>query len=362
MVNLKRHNIESFLALSIAIVALVIALKSPRPTAEPKDTFNAEPSAVAVQGYTTTANINLRKPNYHQTGWNTHLDWNSDTIDGLLQNFQSGGSISPLYVDEFIYHTGDVDTYLQFMPDAFKLYVGGVQQVAGTLPLLSLGSAAADVDVVILGNLKNALTYDWGLGQFQIAVPTTIGDGGTTDYANYSATGQKTMFGGARVVNSIAVDNADLGKGASAASEVIVGNYTAWEFAINDDAVFTFHMPHDWEAGTDLIVNIEWQIDVAAGEEIAWRIVYEATPPNGTEAIGGAGTTVNSGDIVVPGTERFLTQTALIIANADLAADDQVGVTLLRVAIAGGTNPSPQKPGVTDIHIEYTANKLGEAI
>ena len=113
---------------------------------------------------------------------------------------------------------------------------------------------------------------------------------------------------------------------------------------------------------TDIIVNIDWQINEAGGDEIAWRIVYSATPHNNTEAIGGAGTTVNSGDIVVPATVRYLTQTSLTIPSADLAVEDQVGITISRVAISDGTDPSTAEPGITDIHIEYIANKLGEGI
>ena len=185
--------------------------------------------------------------------------------------------------------------------------------------------------------------------------------GSDTDHVLIGTDGQLSLIGDARVVKSIAIENADLGKGSSAPSQVIVGHYDVWEFGLgpDDDAVFTFHMPHDWEVGTDVILNVDWQIN-ETGDTIQWRIAYKGTPHDSSEAITGAGTTLNSGDILIPGTVRFLTQTAFTLSAANLAANDQVGVTLTRVA-AGGVAPN-NEPGVTDIHIEYTANKLGEGI
>lgn len=164
----------------------------------------------------------------------------------------------------------------------------------------------------------------------------------------------------AKVIKSIPIDNANLGKGATKATEVIIGNYNAWAFGINDDSVFTFHIPHDWEFGTDVIINIDWYIDELAGDEIKWQITYSATPHDSTEVVDSAGTTIDTGDIVIPTTPKFLTQNSLTIPAAALAIGDQVGVTLKRIAITGGTNPT-NEPGVIDVHIEYTVDKFGEA-
>ncbi len=187
-----------------------------------------------------------------------------------------------------------------------------------------------------------------------------IGDGGVTNHTKILPDGEITLFGTARVKAQIAIDNANLGKGATRATEVIIGNYNAWLFGINDDSVFTFHVPHEYASGTDIVINIDWYIDEPAGDEIKWQITWSATPHDSTEAIDSAGASVDTGDILIPTTPKFLTTNGLTIPGAGLTEGDQVGVTLKRIAITDGTNPG-NEPAVVDLHIEFTKNKLGEA-
>jgi hypothetical protein len=189
---------------------------------------------------------------------------------------------------------------------------------------------------------------------------TTVGDGGTTNYAQFAADGELTLAGTARVTKSIDIENANLGKGASAPTEVVVGNFAVWEFGVNDDAVFDIVIPHDIAAGTDMTLNVVWQINEIGGDEVQWQIDYESIPADSSQAIGGAGTQVKSGDVVVPGTLRYLTETPMTIASANIAANEHCGIKLKRIAIDDGVAPG-NEPGVVDVHIEYTSDKLGEA-
>jgi hypothetical protein len=189
------------------------------------------------------------------------------------------------------------------------------------------------------------------------------GNNDTTNMLKVAADGEVSLHGTARVKQAIEIANANLGKGATAPTEVIVGNFDVWEFGIGDDSVFTVHVPHDWCPGTDIVVNIDWQVNEAYAvnsAEVRWRIVYASIPHDGAEAIDAAGTTVNSADINVPATARGLIETALTIASADIAAGDQMGITLSRIALVGGNNPAVE-PGITDLHIEYVVDRLGEA-
>lgn len=77
------------------------------------------------------------------------------------------------------------------------------------------------------------------------APASTFGDLGVTNYAAFAADGTLTLNGTARVIRTLAIANANLGKGGTAPSQVIVGNYNVWEYGVNDDTVFTFHIPHD---------------------------------------------------------------------------------------------------------------------
>ena len=190
---------------------------------------------------------------------------------------------------------------------------------------------------------------------------TKIGDSDGGNSTIIKPDGEINLEGTARVLKQIPIDNANLGKGGTVPAQVILGNYNGWEFDINDDSVFTFHLPHDWAEGTDVVINIDWYVDEAGGDQVQWRIDWSATPQNSTEPIDSPTHTGDSstGNIIVPAIVKYLTQDGLTISGGSLSMDDQVGIKLSRIT-AGGTPPS-NKPTVVDIHIEYTADKLGEA-
>jgi hypothetical protein len=193
-----------------------------------------------------------------------------------------------------------------------------------------------------------------------------IGDA-DTNYTQFAVDGLLTLVGTARVTTQIAIDNANLGKGNTAPTQIIIGNYNSWEYDINDDTVFTFHIPHDWATGTDIAISIDWFIDQAYATnngEVKWQIVWAATPHDASEPLDGpthTGTT-DTGDINIPATAKTVRENSLTIAGASLSAEDQIGVTVSRIALTAGNNPSGNvDPAILDIHIQYIADKLGEA-
>lgn len=197
-----------------------------------------------------------------------------------------------------------------------------------------------------------------------------IGDssaGAPTNYANIAPDGEVTLVGTARVMKHIFLDNADLGKGTTAPSQTIIGNYTAWEFDVDDDCVVDFIVPSDWDSSTDIDIEVCWYIDEAYATnsgEIRWQAAWSACPHTSTEAIDApthTGTD-NSGDINIPATAKYLTETTVeTIPAASLSAGDDIGITFSRVAIGDGSNPVAD-PGVTHIKIKYTSNCLGGSL
>lgn len=162
-----------------------------------------------------------------------------------------------------------------------------------------------------------------------------------------------------QVTRSLQISN--LGKGTTAPTQAIIGNYTGWEYTIGDDSVFTFRVPENWVVGTDIIINSDWAINEAyatASGEVRFRIVWSAIPHDSTEAINGAGTTINSDDIDIPATAYFLTSNALTIVGSSFSTGDQIGITLSRIALTAGVNPTAE-PAILGIHVTYTANELG---
>ena len=176
--------------------------------------------------------------------------------------------------------------------------------------------------------------------------------------------GNFILSGDSRVVKDVQIPLSGFGKGAAAPATVYLGNYIGFEFTTNDEVYYSTEIPYDWDSSTDLIIEIHWYIDEVVGtpnKEIAWEIYYTCTKENGTEAVDSGSTTVASGDIVIPTVAKHLTQTNFTIPHAAIEADDVIGIIIKRVAIAGGTAPTA-KPTMVGAMLEYTINKLGEAL
>ena len=159
----------------------------------------------------------------------------------------------------------------------------------------------------------------------------------------------------------------DLGKGSTAPSTGDLGGYNIVSYGINDDSRFNFDVPDDWQEGTDIEIQAHWEIDeayAANSGEVRWNVVWAATPPNNTEVLdapthSGSG---NSGDIDIPAAAKTLREDTIItIAAADISEGDCFGVTISRVALGGGNNPTAE-PSIVMLHIHYTSNELGEPI
>ena len=124
--------------------------------------------------------------------------------------------------------------------------------------------------------------------------------------------------------------------GATAPTAVAVGNYLGWEYDIGDDSNLTFELPHDWASGTDLTVKIDWAINRAyatENAEVQWHVIWSAHPHDASEAVNGAGTTIDGGDQNIPATAYFLTRTTVgTISGGSLAVEDEMGLKITRVS------------------------------
>lgn len=191
---------------------------------------------------------------------------------------------------------------------------------------------------------------------------TNLGDGGATNYASFAADGTFTLAGTAKANVCFQFANASLGKGSVAPDEIIVGNYWGWSYDINDDSVFTIKLPDDYASGTDVEIHIRWAVNeayITNSGEVQWQATWSAHPADASEAIDDAGTTDDSGDINIPATAYFLTQTLIeTIPGGSLSAGDEIGITIKRIALVGGADPVAD-PVVTCVGFIYTVDKLG---
>jgi len=93
---------------------------------------------------------------------------------------------------------------------------------------------------------------------------------------------------------------------------------------------------------------------------VHWRVDWSAIPNDGSEAIDSPTHTgqVDSGDINIPATAKTIKETTITIPGTNIVAIDEMGVTLSRIDIDGGSDPTAD-PGVICVGLVYTLDKLG---
>lgn len=204
-----------------------------------------------------------------------------------------------------------------------------------------------------------------GSGYLGIVGSSRTGDGGTTNYLDISTDGTLTLVGTAKVDKHLSIQNANLGKGNTAPTQVILDNYNGWEFDINDDSILDIELPHELDTSEDIIIHISWYVDEAysvSNAEVQWQLDWSATPHDSTEPIDAPthGGTIQTGDINIPAMAKSIHHVTNMVIDAGNITDthDLIGVKISRIALNGGSNPFA-KPTVVGVHLEYTADKLG---
>ena len=125
-----------------------------------------------------------------------------------------------------------------------------------------------------------------------------------------------------------------------------------------------FEVPTDCDTSEDLCIEIYWGIDEAYATnnaEVQWKIDWRAVAVGEDVTAGGSSGTIDFGDINIPAATNILVKTEGVIAAANISQDDLIALNVARIALDGGNNPAAE-PYIIMINLEYTVNKLGEAI
>ncbi len=222
-----------------------------------------------------------------------------------------------------------------------------------------------------MSNLYNASGYSLRLTNF---ITNISDEDNTTGYLSagdlfiIDKNGQVVLGGIGRVIKEFDIDVVNLAGGASGVTVTTMGNYVGNEFDIDDHVHGSFEVPYDWDSSSNIEFKIYWAIDEALGtdESVQWQIAWSACPSNETEALDAPTHTgtMDFGDQEIPASAKYLTRTnGQTISSASLSSGDLVGFTLSRIDLDdGGTNDPTKDPVAFRIEIEYTSNKLGEAI
>jgi len=198
-----------------------------------------------------------------------------------------------------------------------------------------------------------------------------IGDsssGAPTNYTEIKSDGEINLHGTARVTSCCMLESTELSPGSSGATQVILGNYVGYSYGIGDDTVVTIPLSklQGWEEGTNLTIKIRYYINeayVTNNGEVQWQVLWSAVSNNGAEVVDAPAHsgTIDSGDFDIPATAKVLKEETLgTISDANLTVNDELGLTLSRVILDGGSNPAVE-PVITCLGILYTRNKLGIA-
>ena len=79
----------------------------------------------------------------------------------------------------------------------------------------------------------------------------------------------------------VTIQGANFGKGTSAPTQVIIGDYTGWEYTIGDDSVFNIELGHDVDDSQDIGVHLTYVINeayVTNSGEVQFQVDYSCVP------------------------------------------------------------------------------------
>jgi len=187
------------------------------------------------------------------------------------------------------------------------------------------------------------------------------------NYIEIASNGFLTMHGDARVLFPIKVFTAaELQRGLAPPDSGVLGNFSFEEYTIDDDSILNTAIWDSRENSTDILVYIRWGIDEAYATnsgEIQWQIEWSTVPDDSSEPLDSPihSGTVQSGDLNIPATAKTILETILTIPGDDITNGDELGISLSRIDIDDGTDPTAE-PGVVIVAILTYTNKLGVPI
>lgn len=247
--------------------------------------------------------------------------------------------------------------------------------------------------------------YSQAPGYYDIFANTAvrIGDsvsGAPTNYINISSSGDLTPKGSADIViekaagNGIKVDDADktfpwrdllgdqFAKNTGATKPTLTsynGVINSWQFNNGDEAYLTYHIPHDYVAGTDIHLHVHWSQTSATATGGTIDFKYSAIYAKGwNQATGSTFTStpitatfssidINDGASGLDQYQHFLTELVISAATAtaalfdrdDLEPDGVIELTLEMVTNNLTNGVTVLDPFIHYADIHYQSSNIG---
>ena len=238
---------------------------------------------------------------------------------------------------------------------------GSINEVGGTINSYAIYSDGGQS--VHAGNLRIGDTTAPG-STLEVNGDCQLGDGGTTNYAQFAADGELTLAGTARVLKEIIIGSIDFHKGSSAPDD---GYINAIVHTLDFDKTTTQHghynvlVPHDLAAGTEISMEVDWFFDaVEADHYVTWEVQY-LTLADGEDPATAATTTYQK-SVISTGNNDKQIHTTFGTGITGAVADDTLLMRFSRDS--DGTNDTDdldQDARLLVIHLHYISDKLGQA-
>lgn len=182
--------------------------------------------------------------------------------------------------------------------------------------------------------------------------------GNTTDYANFAADGELTLFGTAQVKRQVRVTAPSWKAGVTAPTAGFVGIFPVWAFdqATDDEAHYSIIVPYRIATGTTINVDIDWCYTGAQDNgTVCLKLDYMNLASG--ETVDGSTTTITKTTAGNHTTGKLI-RTTLITGITGAVAHDDLGLRLWR-DVSEDTLNTPAR--FIQAHFQFTMDRLGEA-
>lgn len=201
---------------------------------------------------------------------------------------------------------------------------------------------------------------------------TQLGDGGTTDYAQFAADGELTLFGTARVLRSVDFEPDAVKKGGVGPADSTEDGFPIHDYdSTNDESVHIhWEIPHDYASAEEIHLHVEFFVDTAPGAaaNVTWGVEYKKLSIGDNFDFGAGTTTVIVNTALTTGTpandKKIHSSAQIQLVTTGFEPMDVVLIRIFRDADAsevGATDNFGSDARVFNYHLMYLSDKLGEA-
>jgi hypothetical protein len=298
----------------------------------------------------------------HHNESHTITSHSDTTASGSELNELTNGSDTALHIHDSRYHSeSEIDT----ISGSLQTQIDDKSSVQTFLDLTDTPATYSGATGKYLRVERAEFTYtppDGDDVDFTFTESYTAPSGDAVDFEFPAAT-SSIIFEDA-VKKHVMIKPEEVKLGDPGPVEAVIGNFSVLQFTGTSatQSVYTsWHVPTDWQTGTDVNTRIYWApVDTASGT-VVWQLTYNAVASEANEIISASGINVTISDATQNTQDELLESGNMTISGSGLALEDTIGMTIFRDPTHGSDNYT-SSASLVEIEIEYTSDKLGETV